>query len=86
MLLNQSVLLELFRITRTAERERERERERENGLADIIRLPNLCFGGALFESMLQDGRFRVQFLIWSLDFSVYLILPAALWPRRQLSF
>jgi hypothetical protein len=31
-------------------------------------------------AMLQAGRSRVQFPIRSLDFSSYLILPAALWP------
>jgi hypothetical protein len=31
-------------------------------------------------SMLQVGRSRVQFPMSSLDFSIYLILPAVLWP------
>jgi hypothetical protein len=30
--------------------------------------------------MLQAGRLQVQFLMRSLDFSIYVILPAALWP------
>jgi hypothetical protein len=36
-------------------------------------------------TMLQVGRSRVQFPVRSLDFSVDLILPVALWPWGQLS-
>jgi hypothetical protein len=36
-------------------------------------------------SMLQAGSLCVWFLMRSLEFSIYLILPAALWPCRQLS-
>jgi hypothetical protein len=35
--------------------------------------------------MLQAGRLQVQFLMRSVDFSIDLILPAALWPRGQLN-
>jgi hypothetical protein len=35
--------------------------------------------------MLRDGRSRVPFPMRLLDFSVVLILPAALWPRSRLS-
>jgi hypothetical protein len=31
--------------------------------------------------LLQTGRSRVQFLIRLFDFSMHIILPAALWPR-----
>jgi hypothetical protein len=35
-------------------------------------------------TMLQAGRSRAQFLIRSLDFSIDLVLPAALWPWGRL--
>jgi hypothetical protein len=33
-----------------------------------------------WSTMLQAGRSRVRFSTWSMDFSIDLILPAALWP------
>jgi hypothetical protein len=36
-------------------------------------------GHAVAQTMLQAGRSRVRFLMKSLDFSIHVILPAALW-------
>jgi hypothetical protein len=46
-----------------------------------LHLINISFGSVVgCGTMLQAGRSRVWFPVRSLDFSIYLILPAALWP------
>jgi hypothetical protein len=40
----------------------------------------VCGGAVGWSTALQAGRSRVQFLMVSLEFFIYIILPAALWP------
>jgi hypothetical protein len=47
--------------------------------------PWACSSVVGWGTMLQPGRWRVWFSIRSLDFSIDLILPAALWPWDLLS-
>jgi hypothetical protein len=45
---------------------------------NILRKEGACGSVVGWGTMLQAGRWRVRFLMKSLDFSIYFILPAAL--------
>jgi hypothetical protein len=54
--------------------------------ADMLSLQQGAHGSVVgWDIMLQAGRSRVPLAMRSLNFSIYLILPAALWPWSQLS-